>query len=97
MTAWRNFSPGVWTDRVDVRDFLQKNVALSKTLEEKLRKLIFPDRDIPGSQPLGTVNNRVATDSAAAAALAAPPAEPPKAKSAKAVPVATAEEPSELF
>jgi formate C-acetyltransferase len=25
MTAWRSFTPGKWTDGVDVRDFLQKN------------------------------------------------------------------------
>lgn len=25
MTAWRSFQPGQWTDRVDVRDFIQKN------------------------------------------------------------------------
>jgi len=25
MTAWRTFTPGSWNDRVDVRDFIQKN------------------------------------------------------------------------
>jgi recombination protein RecA len=41
--------------RENARDFLINHAAIATDLEAKLRKLIFPDRDIPGSKPLGMV------------------------------------------
>jgi len=98
--SWFSFGEErIGQGRENARDFLQKNVALSKTLEEKLRKQIFPDRDIPGSQPLGTVNLRVAADANAAAVLASTAAaEATKPKVQRpAVASGAVEEPSGLF
>jgi recombination protein RecA len=64
--SWFSFGEErIGQGRDNAREFLQKNPAIAKNLEEKLRKLIFPDRDIPGSKPLGTVNDKIAADGAA--------------------------------
>jgi recombination protein RecA len=87
--SWFSFGEErIGQGRDNAREFLQKNPAIAKNLEEKLRKLIFPDRDIPGSKPLGTVNDKIAADGAAAnlASAAAEAAKP--VKPVKAVPVA---------
>src|SRR6185369_2332831 len=97
--SWFSFGEErIGQGRDNAREFLQKNPAIAVSLEEKLRKRIFPDRDIPGSKPLGTVNDKVASDAAAASALSA--AEAPKPAKAAKVAVAAAadaEGPSELF
>jgi len=102
--SWFSFGEErIGQGRDNAREFLQKNPAIAKTLEEKLRKLIFPDRDIPGSKALGTVNNKIASDAAGVAAgvAAAKVAESPKvAKAAPKVAVAVVppeEGSSELF
>ena len=94
--SWFSFGEErIGQGRDNAREFLQKNPAIAKSLEEKLRKQIFPDRDIPGSKPLGTVNDKVAADAAAVAAAAQP--EPVKVtkSSAKVATVTVATVPTE--
>jgi recombination protein RecA len=101
--SWFSFGEErIGQGRDNAREFLQKNPAIARSLEEKLRKQIFPDRDIPGSKPLGTVNDKVAADAAALVAAAAPaePAKAPKpslASKAAAAAVPAPEGGSELF
>ncbi len=72
--SWFSFGEErIGQGRDNARDFLQKNPAIAKTLEEKLRKIIFPERDIPGSKPLGTVNDKVALEAGLKAASAVEP------------------------
>jgi recombination protein RecA len=93
--SWFSFGEErIGQGRDNAREFLQKNPAIAKTLEEKLRKTIFPDRDIPGSKPLGTVNDKIASDAAVVRAAA----EPAKVSKVPAKAVAAGEEGgSELF
>lgn len=94
--SWFSFGEErIGQGRDNAREFLQKNPAIAKSLEEKLRKQIFPDRDIPGSKALGTVNEKVAAD--AAAAMAAAPPEVPKVSKTAKVAAAPVEGKSELF
>jgi recombination protein RecA len=97
--SWFSFGEErIGQGRDNAREFLQKNPAIAKSLEEKLRKQIFPDRDIPGSKALGTVNDKVASDAAAVAAAASaaePPAKATKTAAKVAVPVAPAPAPAE--
>ena len=52
--SWFSFGEErIGQGRDNARDFLQKNPAIAKSVDEKLRKLIFPDRNIAGSKPLG--------------------------------------------
>jgi len=97
--SWFSFGEErIGQGRDNAREFLQKNPAIAKTLEEKLRKLIFPDRDIPGSKPLGTVNDKIAADGAAANLAAAEAVKPVKAVPKAPSPVpAPVEGGSELF
>jgi len=94
--SWFSFGEErIGQGRDNAREFLQKNPTVSKSLEEKLRKLIFPDRDIPGSKPLGTVNDKIASDAATVAAEV--PSKASKA-TAKAGPAGgSSEDPSGLF
>ena len=72
--SWFSFGEErIGQGRDNARDFLQKNPAIAKTLEEKLRKIIFPERDIPGSKPLGTVNDKVALEAGLKAASVVEP------------------------
>jgi len=94
--SWFSFGEErIGQGRDNAREFLQKNPAIAKSLEEKLRKQIFPDRDIPGSKALGTVNDKIAAGNVAAAeAGEVKPAKP----AAKVAPgIAVAEGGSELF
>jgi recombination protein RecA len=88
--SWFSFGEErIGQGRDNAREFLQKNPAIARSLEEKLRKQIFPDREIPGSKPLGTVNDKVASDAAAVtAANAAAEAAAKPAKAAKPATVA---------
>ena len=100
--SWFSFGEErIGQGRDNAREFLQKNPVIAKNLEEKLRKLIFPDRDIPGSKALGTVNDKIASDAAGlAAGIPAQTVEPKTSKAASktAVPAVSSEEGgSELF
>jgi len=97
--SWFSFGEErIGQGRDNAREFLQKNPAIAKSLEEKLRKQIFPDRDIPGSKPLGTVNDKVAADAAAVAAQATPEVvKPGRAGKPVATVAVTEEVRSELF
>lgn len=54
--SWFSFGEErIGQGRENAREFLQNNPAVSKNLEEKLRKLVFPDREVPGSRPLGII------------------------------------------
>jgi len=94
--SWFSFGEErIGQGRDNAREFLQKNPAVAKSLEEKLRKQIFPDRDIPGSKALGTVNDKIASDAAGVAAATV--VEPPKPSKAAKAAAAASEERSELF
>jgi len=96
--SWFSFGEErIGQGRDNAREFLQKNPAIAKSLEEKLRKLIFPDREIPGSKPLGTVNDKIASDAAEVRAAATPEAAPKAAKVKPVVPAIPAEGGTELF
>jgi recombination protein RecA len=89
--SWFSFGEErIGQGRDNAREFLQKNPAIARSLEEKLRKQIFPDREIPGSKPLGTVNDKVAADAALAAAPVAEPAKGSKPSLASKAAVAAA-------
>jgi recombination protein RecA len=88
--SWFSFGEErIGQGRDNARDFLQKNPAIAKSVEEKLRKLIFPERDNPGSKPLGANLKAEAKD-------AAKPAKP-EAASRAAAPVEAAEADGDLF
>jgi recombination protein RecA len=52
--SWFSFGEErIGQGRDNAREFLQKNPAIAKSVDEKLRKVIFPEREIAGSKPLG--------------------------------------------
>ncbi|NNM55339.1 MAG: recombinase RecA [Spirochaetales bacterium] len=96
--SWFSFGEErIGQGRENARDFLIKNPSIATNLEQQLRKKIFPERDIPGSRPLGIVltlrPDVLAGESSEPPAPA--PVKPSKASSAaaKVVPVTD----SELF
>jgi len=95
--SWFSFGEErIGQGRENAREFLQKNPAIAKSVEEKLRKQIFPDRDIPGSKPLGVVNEKVAAEAAAAQAASEPVKTKTKAAPA-AAPIVSGSTESGLF
>lgn len=81
--SWFSFGEErIGQGRDNARDFLQKNPAIAKSLEEKLRKKIFPDRDIPGSKALGVVNEKIAEANSASVPAAKASEKAPKATAA---------------
>ncbi len=96
--SWFSFGEErIGQGRENARDFLIKNPSIATNLEQQLRKKIFPEREIPGSRPLGIVLTlRPEASVGAGPEIPVPePVKPSKASSAaaKAAPVAD----SELF
>ncbi len=96
--SWFSFGEErIGQGRENAREFLMKNPTIATNLEQQLRKKIFPERDIPGSKPLGIVltlrpenSSSVSTDS-----TAPEPVKPAKGSTTSAKSSAVAD--SELF
>lgn len=83
--SWFSFGEErIGQGRENARDFLIKNPSIATNLEQQLRKKIFPEREIPGSRPLGIVLTLrpEATTAGNPETLAPEPVKPSKASSA---------------